>query len=359
MSEEGKQQDQEEEQPAQKKLKSVHADLKIVVGGGGGAATGSSEEEGGGGGGSMMKTFRYPTAIMANHSEFIDTKLANWSNNNDGDGIVGEISFPDIDPAVWVKMIGFLEDPVKARNMTVQDALEVVQFYTQYIFPKGCALCSDVMVIYLVTADDSTTPDLDLCIDMIVAAKNHNLVEVYNAAVEYFVGKFERIETRKMFTRNHLVKLASVIAEDESLLRAVGFTVEDVLSSLFPSAFAWKNDLFVAVKRVKLSDTKVNADGDYTIKYSGRASWCQKWFNCPSPNPFVQERFRFKFFMMEGVTENNDGKDWEIVGVNDAEEKVILWRAPNSAHQPLPPQTGWVAVDELAIGDPTVKYRYK
>jgi hypothetical protein len=68
-----------------------------------------------------------------------------------------------------------------------------------------------------------------------------------------------------------------------------------------------------------------------------------------------------------------DKEGWYIVGVpeNDEDGNEVLesdedgdgeafkffWRCPNSQNLPLPPWDGWIPVDELAGGQPTVSYR--
>ena len=63
--------------------------------------------------------------------------------------------------------------------------------------------------------------------------------------------------------------------------------------------------------------------------------------------------------------------DWVIYGETkpeldeDGEEDYesidtrILWRNPYSTNLPLPPRTGWEAVDELARGDLDIEYIYR
>ena len=48
-------------------------------------------------------------------------------------------------------------------------------------------------------------------------------------------------------------------------------------------------------------------------------------------------------------------RDWEIVGETLAGETLLYW-APNGENLPLPPQTGWQAVDERASGNLKVDY---
>ena len=50
------------------------------------------------------------------------------------------------------------------------------------------------------------------------------------------------------------------------------------------------------------------------------------------------------------IDENGDENDDTVV-------TKILWRCPNSQNIPLPPRDGWIPVDDLAHGEPTVSYR--
>jgi hypothetical protein len=106
------------------------------------------------------------------------------------------------------------------------------------------------------------------------------------------------------------------------------------------------------VARIKLSGTGCNADGICTnlSRYG-----CE--YDCNRRGRWAGVQVNFKVVLVEDV--NKGG--WNIVGVPDEEDGdeniKILWRCPNSQNLPLPPQDGWIPVDELARGQPTVSYR--
>ena len=82
------------------------------------------------------KVFRCYSVILASYSQYIDTLLATPTQEQE----TRTISFPDIEPGVWEKMIRFLE-PGGSREMTLVDVLEVLPFYNQYDFESGMQMC--------------------------------------------------------------------------------------------------------------------------------------------------------------------------------------------------------------------------
>ena len=76
------------------KRRSVPApDLKIIVG--------SKDNQ---------QIFYHHALVLAVHSDYVDAMLANeWTGSESR-----ELTFPDIDPAVWEKMLALLQDPVKS-----------------------------------------------------------------------------------------------------------------------------------------------------------------------------------------------------------------------------------------------------
>ena len=88
------------------------------------------------------------------------------------------ISFPDIEPEVWSKIMLYLDDPVAARQMTAKDAKEVALLYDKYEFVEGTKLCDIVIVEYMKTTADmekSFSLDLELIIDLVLVSHKANL----------------------------------------------------------------------------------------------------------------------------------------------------------------------------------------
>lgn len=117
-----------------------------------------------------MKVFWYYSHVLASLSRYVDTLLSaplaalsknkdgnnNNINNNDDDNCdydsddassvgITEISFPEISPSQWKRMIVFLTDPVATRNMSKEDAMELVFLYDKYDFHTGIKLCDEVL----------------------------------------------------------------------------------------------------------------------------------------------------------------------------------------------------------------------
>ena len=90
-----------------KRLRSSDPDLQVILG--------SGEE----------KTVQwYHSQTLASKSKYIDTMLAVPMRERE-DRV---ISFPDIKPDVWAKMMKFLDDPIASREMNANDAVEVVVY---------------------------------------------------------------------------------------------------------------------------------------------------------------------------------------------------------------------------------------
>jgi hypothetical protein len=59
------------------------------------------------------------------------------------------ITFPDIRPSTWDKMITFLDDPLASRDMNIKHVKELALLYDKYEFDLGCKLCDRVILDYL------------------------------------------------------------------------------------------------------------------------------------------------------------------------------------------------------------------
>ena len=59
-----------------------------------------------------------------------------------------EISFPDIEPDIWIKMIQFLQ-PGGSREMVLENLNEVLEYYDKYEFQSGVKMCDAMIEQYL------------------------------------------------------------------------------------------------------------------------------------------------------------------------------------------------------------------
>jgi hypothetical protein len=284
---------------------------------------------------------------------------------------VYEISFPDVAPSTWESMLKYLEGPMEARLMTIEDAMEVAPLYDKYDFRKGCQLCGQVLKEHF-QDNKKILSNLDCFVDAVLLADAVDLNEAYYVGVDWLEKTFQHDTDDPtgggiIFTENHIRKLVPLIIKEDDLYQIVASILhgsgiksrEDLRSPLFPRALLMTYTQWVTrtmlekeVARIKLSGTGCNADGICTnlSRYG-----CE--YDCNRRGRWAGVQVNFKVVLVEDV--NKGG--WNIVGVPDEEDGdeniKILWRCPNSQNLPLPPQDGWIPVDELARGQPTVSYR--
>jgi hypothetical protein len=343
--------DDETLKPERKKLKSCEPDLKITVGG---AVDGSDAIE-----------YWYHASIMANHSNYIDTMLASGMKESN----TYEVSFPDIAPATWESMMKFLDKPLAIRLMTVQDVMEVAPWYDKYDFPEGRALSSNILTEYIKGVEDMYVPDvpgnLDFFIGVILLADALHLDEAKNMGV-LWIGATMENSCRNILSRDHIAKLAPLIAKEGSLIATVKLfvksvvTKDDILHRLFPELLVERFSSYnknVSIQEwapsVKLSGSRCNADGEYFTRLLG-------WEESFAPE-FLRRRtgrWRGQDLTFK-ITVRDD--TWVILGFSlshDSFVENIIWKCPHSRNLMLPPKVGWVPVDKnLAIGmNPTLKF---
>jgi hypothetical protein len=339
-------------EPANKKLRSSEPDLVVVVG----------DEE---------KEYHYHSQVMAAHSKVIDAMLSSSMRESQ----TGRIKFPDLSAKVWESMIYFLHPPA-ARQMTVQDALQVAAAYDKYDFCAGVECCDQVFVELFRTLmphgqyDLKKKPDdLNQLIDVFLLADVANLKQTKERAVQYFKGALNSDlgHGKLMFCENQIKKLAPLVAK-EQLLEQSSFTNDEILHSLFPKLFVtsareWTTCLMLrrAIMRLRLYGTAGKVDGEYTMDLPLDP------FESDTPVSWGGVNLSIK---IDRLTD-----DWVIYGETDAEmviyedgeaepdydsiEQKVLWKNPFSKNMPLPPVSGWVPVDKLARGEPKIKYLYR
>ena len=337
--------------PGREKLRSSDPDLKISVG---------ADDE--------AVDCWYHSNIMANHSNYIDTMLATPKKESK----TYEIKFPDIAPSTWELMMTFLEGPVAAvRLMTIEDATEVAPVYDQYDFHLGRELCDQVLKEYF--QDKKILSSLDCFVDAVLLADAANLNEAKKVGVSWLHQTFSSSDSRTgsiIFTENHISKLVPLITKEDNLFQMVQAfygngikSKEDLRSPLFPSAlvtaykeWATRRMLIGEVPHIMLSGTGCEADGSCSREFA--------WdYECNRRGLWDGVQVAFK------VCLPSDVEGWAIVGETlpeideDGHENYdnvvtkILWLCPNSRNAPLPPRDGWIPVDKLARGEPTVSYR--
>ena len=192
-----------ENEREEKRLRSCEPDLKVILG--------SGDEK-------TIQWYHKPT--LASKSKYIDTILAAPMKESK-DSV---LSFPDITPHVWTKMLKFLDNPIAVREMTAKDAVEVATFYDKYEFVEGKKLCSYVMMDYL--SDESLdimekslsldNDEIDLIVNSVVVAHKANMEEVFKKGMKYIINKLRSGGDipygRLMFTESHLTKLVPALS---------------------------------------------------------------------------------------------------------------------------------------------------
>jgi hypothetical protein len=194
--------------------------------------------------------------------------------------------------------------------------------------------------------------DLNQLIDVFLLADAANLKQTKERAVEYFEEVLNSAQ-KIIFSENQIEKLAPLIAK-ENLLEGSSFTNDEILQPLFPKLFVsrainlkTKHMLLIgALRGLRLSGTNFKYDGEFTILTNGDVTLDLIFSLNNGVNYYTR------------IAKLHD--DWVIylktrsIG---AVEKV-LWKNPLSKNMPLPPKSGWVPVDEFAIGEPIIEYLY-
>jgi hypothetical protein len=98
-----------------KKLKCADPDLQVEVG-------------------PEKKVFEYHSLFLAYQSPYIDSMLAAPMRESESK----RISFPEISPDVWEKMMKYLQDG--RDDMTFEDAEQLIPLYDKYQFEQGLSI---------------------------------------------------------------------------------------------------------------------------------------------------------------------------------------------------------------------------
>jgi hypothetical protein len=275
--------------------------------------------------------------------------------------------------------------------MTIEDAMEVAPSYDKYDFRSGCQLCDQILEEYFLDKKKILS-NLNCFVDAVLLADAANLIEAKNVGVAWLFETFPSTDSHTggiIFTEKQIRKLVPLLIKEDYLYQTVASifrgsgvngsrikSKEDLRSPLFPCALVMvyrscetRIVLAKEIARIKLSGTGCNADGICTSVMSGDASGYGNEYDCNRRGRWAGVHVHFKVVLVADV----DVEGWNIVCVcveidedgnevlemdEDSNEVLkFLWRCPNSQNLPLPPQDGWIPVDELARGrQPTVSY---
>lgn len=348
-----------------KMLRSSEPDLKVILGSGDEASV-----------------LLYHSQTLASKSKYVDTMLSVPMKERDE----YVISFPDISAETWEKMMKFIDDPVATRKMDERDALFLVEFYDKYEFGGGRNLCSHIISNYftprsLARMEEKRKLDLDLVIDLVNVAHKTNLEDALKAGLNYIWEKLQSAELpygRSMFTELQLEKLAPVLKYSKANWRSLGLSIYldmDFQAEDFPKTFVttcqrWEEFSLLqrCISHIVVSGTTCNADGEYL-----REVPCWDRYN-PYDGDDEEERttswgghdvtFRVQYWEPK---DEDTYRGWAIVrkypptGFDEDGDPIGVvkkkcWIALHSTNHRHPPRKGWISCDELARGEPKIKY---
>lgn len=379
-----KQEDQErgdnEEEHKRNSLRCDEANIKVIVGG--------EQGEGYKGGDDNKKVvFWHYSHILASQSRYVDALLSaplaaaaaataaskkderdEESNSSD----FTEITFPDISPSQWKRMIKFLTDPVAARDMSKEDAIEVIIPYDKYDFSTGINLCDEVLSSIFYEdweAFKNQMNDLDLldrCVDVVVLSHEKNLKKTLeNAKCWLYEILSKGYDPEIMIlTVDHIRKLGPVI---ESYIDDNEFNLQsaieqrsgrrdiDIRNPMFP-------DFFVAqIQLIAARNTALKLVNEIEIKnYIGGHVYGTYYTDVDEDFGIDGTCIYYKYDHTTRITvriEKNEVGDWTISEEPDIGDAVQLFICKGSRCATLPPKTGWERIDVEANSNlPIINY---
>ena len=191
------------EQPETKKLRSCEPDLKVVIG------TGADS----------TATRWHHSATLATKSKYVDAMLATPMKEQED----RTLSFPEMEPQTWDDMMRFLDNPLAARHMTVEEAIKVAKYYDKYEFADGLTLCDHVLTDFLSGLEQkekTEVPNLSLIIDSVCVAKDANLEKSLKEGTRYIWDKLRSTSIPyggTMFSKRDLERLNPLTLCDHML----------------------------------------------------------------------------------------------------------------------------------------------
>jgi len=330
-------------------LKCDHANVKVIVGG---------EKEG--------KMYWHHRSILASQSGMVDTKLSTSvgvasEKKKEVSIKVTKISFPDISPSQWEKMIRFITDPVAIRDMTVDDAMGLVVLYDKYDFHTGLKLCDKVLSTIFYKNEQEFKSHvmnnlelLDRCVHVVVLSHEKNLKTtlVNGMAWLHKIFYWNYYAECVILTVDHIRQLVPVIAcysddenyenvQDAIKKRLSGESI-DILNPLFPEYFVSQIQLIVS------RNTSLKLVNQITISNCG----------APAAGIYNADNYNYDNYEISGTClyyylnsdddvsfslKKNQIGDWIII--EDDGIETLLFICNGSRNETLPPKTGWKRID--------------
>jgi hypothetical protein len=321
------------------------------------------------------KVFWHYSQVLASQSRYVDALLsaplaaaATRKINNEGKAAnLTEITFPDISPSQWERMIKFLADPVATRNMSKEDAIELIIPYDKYDFTQGIRLCDEVLSSMFYKDSEvfkEHMNDLDLldrCVDVVVLSHEKNLKKTMeNAKYCLYDILFDGYDPELVIlTVDHVRKLVPVIAsynDDRSntihyihynlqstIEQRLGKKDIDILSPMFPNFFvaqiqliAARNTALKLVNEISIINCGAYVSGDYD---AGKNSGFEFDETCTYYKRIDPAALRYVWL------KKNEVGDWTISEDLRDGDVVQLFICKGSRCATLPPKTGWERID--------------
>ena len=352
------------------KLRSSEPDLKIILGSGDDRATEWYHSQG-----------------LALKSKYIDTMLATPMREQE----TRTLTFPDISPSIWRKMMTYLDDPLAIRKMKPEDVKDVALLYDKYEFTRGCELCKQITIDYfdsLSRLEDENALDLELFIDLAIIAHKATFRDAFGDHYkDYLLDTMENEGcryNRTIFTEEHLKKVFPLLKENPTFGRTELSLMLETMLGNSPGEKSLDemldtpniDKIFVqycsnsyhtrllrkCIRKIQLNGTDCKADGLFV-----KSLFDENCYDCGHrTDNWGGEvvKFQIKYTTRDDVHGKESG--WAIVRYvpNEDEEDdndeytdyKICWWAPYSKNLNVPPFEGWVSQDPRACGDPQITY---
>lgn len=335
-------------------LKSRDTDLEIAVG-----------PEG--------EVFHCHSVIMASYSEYIDSMLSSPMKES----TTMSISFPDIEPQLWKKMMKFLE-PGGSRDTSLADISEMLPVFDEYRFGIALATIDNVYADYLEMYRNRSISSLNKSIPLL--SYQYELPRSKEMAVEYVRKIFtERIGLGELEDQDLRALLPMIHRDEEALREIFSFLfgmdkaskmelaemVEKSAVESFAASFRTRcNQVYEQIDLVRnLNVKEITVDfsgvesinGEYQRGYS-MARRSRDGAMCAT----FSRSFQWNSVASVAIIRALDpfGKKWQIGitahGDEENEEVIYEWECDYSSL--VPPKYGWRVVDETY--EPAPKLRY-
>jgi hypothetical protein len=332
-------------------LKSSELDLEVVVGS------------------DLQETFRHHSVILASYSEYIDTMLASPMREQE----TMRITFPDIEPAVWVRLLQFLE-PGGSQNMDVADIVELLPVYEKYQFQGAVKVCDEILESLFRSVTENHFYLNEEAVDRFVSAAklsfHFSLPRSKNEVVKFARQGISYL--RPYANESHIRDLLLILQHDEDSLRSCALLVVGKNDHLgfgeiralvnrdsFPGDYKvhWEHikELKQTIERLGVKKVVITSAGseivngiyerDYVVGGKRGAMDFVFTKRTSFARPLLGEMAEGQAVVLEAT--DPFGKKWQIALVHDGEDTtrtaLYVWESHFSTI--VPPCHGWSATN--------------